>query len=136
MLALCGGGVLLAVVAAVAVLGLGHGGGSPGSAPTSGSQPTQPDGPGPLPQVPGTPTVTARSIGGQQVEFSWVYNGSARSDSFRVQVIGGSGKPAMPREPDLVLSVPQGQQRCIEVQVISADGVESSESTPSCWPKS
>jgi serine/threonine protein kinase len=135
MLALAGGGVLLAVVVATAVFGLGHGGGSPGSAPTSGSQAT----PGGAPVIEvglGTPTVTARSIGGQQVEFSWHYTGSAPTDSFRVQVNGGSWKPVIPRRPDLVLSVAQGQRVCIQVQVISAGDVGSPESGVSCWPNS
>jgi hypothetical protein len=130
-LALTGGGVLVAAVVAVAVFGLGHGGGSPASAPTVGSQS---DGPPVIPVGPGPLTVTARSIGGQQVEFSWVYANSAASDSFRVQVNGGSWKPVVPREPHLVLSVAQGQE-CIRVQVISADGVESPESSVSCSPK-
>jgi len=80
--------------------------------------------------------VTPHSIGGQQVEFSWKYTNSASSDSFRVQVIGGSGKPATPKKPDLVLSVAQGERVCIQVRVISTDGVESPESSVSCWPKS
>jgi serine/threonine protein kinase len=135
MLALSGGGVLLAVVIAVAMFG--HGGGSPAPALTAGSQPTQsgggqdPFGPG-----PGAPTVTARSIGGQQVKFSWVYTNPTPSDSFRVQVIEGSGKPATAKKPDLVLSVAQGQHVCIQVRVVSADGVNSPESSVSCWPKS
>jgi len=134
MLALSGGGVLLAVVVAVVVLSLGRGGGSPAPAPTATTQAGDPG--DPIGLGPGTPTVTARSIGGQQVEFSWVYANSAPSDSFRVQVIGGSGKPATPKKPDLVLSVAQGERVCIQVRVISTDGVESPESSVSCWPKS
>jgi tRNA A-37 threonylcarbamoyl transferase component Bud32 len=136
MLALAGGGVLLAVVVAVAVLGLGHGG-SPTSALTAGSQPTQAGGAqDPLGLGPSAPTVTARGIGGQRVQFSWTYANSAPSDSFRVQVNGGSGQPVMPKKPDLVLSVAQGQRVCIQVQVISADGVNSPESNVACWPES
>jgi hypothetical protein len=51
-------------------------------------------------------------------------------------VNGGSGKPAKPKKPDLVLSVAQGQRVCIQVQVISADGMTSPQSGVSCWPKS
>jgi len=137
MLALAGGGVLLAVVIAVAALGLGHGGGgSPAPAPTASTQPGDPGDPLGPGLEPGIPAVTARSIGGQQVEFSWTYANSAPTDSFRVQVIGSSGKPATPKKPDLVLSVAQGQQVCIQVRVISTYGVESPASSPSCWPKS
>jgi Protein kinase domain len=137
MLALAGGGVLLAVVVAAAVLALGQGGDSPAPALTAGSQPTQPGGgQDALGLGPGAPTVVARSLGGQQVEFSWIYANSAPSDSFRVQVNGGSGKPDMPKKPDLVVSVAPGQRVCIQVLVISAHGVDSPESSASCWPKS
>ena len=136
MLALSGGGALVAVVV-VAVALLGHGGGRPASAPTAGSQPTQPGiAEDPLGLGPGTPTVTARSMGGQQVEFSWVYANSAPNDSFRVQVDGSSGKPVLAKKPDLVLSVAQGHQACIQVRVVATDGVNSPESSVSCWPKS
>ncbi len=132
ILVLSGGGLLLAVVVvAVAVLGLGHGGGSPASAPTADSQNAPPV----LPVGPGTPIVTARSIGGQQVQFSWHYGGSAPSDSFRVQVNGGSWIPVRPSKPDYVRSVAPGRSVCIRVQVI-AEGGESSESGVSCWPNS
>lgn len=137
ILALSGGGVLLAAAAAAAILGLGHGGGNPAPTLTTGVQPTQPGGAqDPLVPAPGTPTVTTRSIGGQQVEFSWHYNYSAPNDSFRVQVNGGSWKPVIPNKPDLVLSVAQGQPVCILVQVISAQGVGSPVSNQKCWPKS
>ena len=137
MLALTGGGVLLAMVVAAAMLALAHGGDSPAPALTAGSQPTQPGGgQDALGLGPGAPTVAARSLGGQQVEFSWSYANSAPSDSFRVQVNGGSGKPDMPKRPDLVLSVAPGQRVCIQVLVISAYGVDSPESSASCWPKS
>lgn|GEM_PF-901634 len=133
VLALTGGGVLVAVVAAVAVFGLGHGGGSPGSAPTSVSQS---DGPPVIPTGPGPVTVTAHSIGHGQVEFSWGgYPGSAPSDSFRFQVNGGSWKSVVPRRPELVLGIAQGQQKCVQVEVISADGM-GAESPVSCWPQS
>jgi serine/threonine protein kinase len=136
MLALSGGGVLLAVVVAVALLGHGHGGGSPAPALTTDSQDTQPGVAGdPIGSELGMPRVTARSIGGQQVKFSWGYTNSAPSDSFRVQVNGGSWKPVVPRKPDLVLSFAQGRV-CILVQAISAGHVESPESSLSCWPKS
>lgn len=117
------------------MLGHGGGGGSPPPGLTTGSQSTQSG----VPVVgfgPGAPMVTPRSIGGQQVEFSWVYANSAPSDSFRVQVNGGSWKPVVPRKPDLVLSVAQGHPVCIQVQVISTGGVVSPESSVSCWPKS
>ncbi len=138
MLALSAGGVLLVAVATVAALDLSHAGGSPAPALTAGSQPAQPGiGEDPILGLgPGTPTVTARIIGGQQVEFSWTYAHSAPKDSFRVQVIGSGGKPATPKKPDVVLSVAQGQRVCIQVQVISDDGVESAPSSVSCWPKS
>jgi hypothetical protein len=132
LLALSAGGVLLVAVATIAVLDLGHVGDSPAPAQTTDSQPL---GPGVLPQGPDAPTVTARSIGGQQVEFKWNYTGSASGDSFRVQVIGDSRKLATTK-PDFVLSVTQGQRVCIQVQVISTHGVESPESSVSCWPKS
>ena len=137
MLALSGGGVLLAVVVAVALLGHGHGGGSPALAPTAGSQNTEPGGPqDPIGQGlgPTMPKVTARGIGGQQVEFSWTYNNSAPSDSFRVQVNGGGWEPVVPRRPDLVLNVAQGERVCIQVQVIGGGDLASPESGATCWP--
>jgi serine/threonine protein kinase len=132
MLALSAGGVLLVAVATIAVLDLGHVGDSPAPTQTTDGQPFDP---GVLPPGPDAPTVTARSIGGQQVEFKWNYTGSASGDSFRVQVIGDSGKLATTK-PDFVLSVAQGQRVCIQVQVISTHGVESPESSVSCWPES
>lgn len=134
MLALCGGGALVVVMVAVAVLGLGHGSAAPG--PTGGSQSAQsaPE-PNAIGPGPGTPMVTARSIGGQRVEFSWSYVNSASSDSFRVHVNGSSGEPVTPKKPDLVLSVGPGQRVCIQVQVIASGGV-TSQSSEFCWPKS
>jgi hypothetical protein len=133
ILALSGGGVLLAAVAAAAILGLGHGGGSPTTAPTAGIQPASP--PDPIFEPgPGTPTVTARGISGQQVEFSWTYKNSASSDSISVQVNGGKWKPA--GRSGLVLSVAQGQRVCIQVKVVSAGDVVSPLSNTKCWPTS
>jgi serine/threonine protein kinase len=136
ILALAGGGVLLAAVLAAAVLVLGHSHGSTQApAMTAGGQPGIAQ--DALGVTPGKPTVTARSIGRQRVEFSWVYTRSAPSDSFVVQVNGGSWKPVTPRKPDLVLSVAQGQRVCIQVQVVSSGGGEGSPpSSVSCWPAS
>jgi eukaryotic-like serine/threonine-protein kinase len=135
VLALAGGGVLLAaaVVVAVAVLG-GHGAGSPAATLTASGQPGNAN--EVIGMDPGTPTVTARGIGGQRVEFSWIYTNSAPTDSFHVQVYGGSVKKANPKKPDLVLSVGQGRQVCIQVVAVATTGVSSRESDVSCWPRS
>jgi eukaryotic-like serine/threonine-protein kinase len=132
MLALSGGGVLLAtvVVVAVTMLSQGHGGSA------AGTLTTQPGNPGDvLPMGPGQLVVSAHSVGGQQVEFSWKYNNPTPGDSFHVQVYGGNVKTARPKKPDLVLSVTQGQQVCIQVEVITTAGM-SSQSSVTCWPKS
>lgn len=131
-LTIVGGGVLVAIVLAGFVLGLSRGGTLSGSGPTAttatpGAVTTQDI------QGPGTPTVTARSVGGQQVEFSWTYANSASGDTFRVQE-NGSAQPTTVDKPDLVLSAPQGQRVCVQVQVISAGSVTSTESSSTCWP--
>jgi Protein kinase domain len=133
MLVLSGGGVLLAAVAALAILGLGHGGGSPATAPTAGIQSASPADP-----IFGLnlspPVVTVSSIGGQQVKFSWTDNNSGPGDSFSVQVNGSNWKTYT--KPNLVLSVAQGQSVCVQVRVVSAGDVASQPSNTKCWPTS
>ena len=115
-------------------LGLSRGGGTAGAASVQVTESA-----GVAPTVtgadagPGTPTVTARNAGGQQVEFSWSYANAAADDTFRVQVSGG-GKPTVVDKPDFTLSVTQGQQACIQVQVVSASGTTSAESSQVCSP--
>jgi hypothetical protein len=131
-LTIVGGGALVAIVLAAFVLGLSRGGTLSGSGPsatsaTPGAVTTQ-DIAG-----PGTPTVTARSVGGEQVEFSWTYANSASGDTFRVRE-NGSAQPTAVDKPELVLSAAQGQRVCVQVQVISAGNVSSTESSSTCWP--
>jgi hypothetical protein len=129
-----GGGALVAIVLVAMGLGLSRGGGTAGAASV---QVTESAGVAPTVTAadagPGTPTVTARSAGGQQVEFSWSYANAASGDTFRVQVSGG-GKPTVVDKPDFTLSVAQGQQACIQVQVVSAGGTTSAESSQACLP--
>jgi hypothetical protein len=127
MVTYVGGGLIVAVVLVAFALGFSRGGAVPGAVPTQdatvGAQ-------GP---TPGAPTVTARSAGGQQVEFSWTYAGTAAGDTYRV-LENGSGQPATVDKPDIVLSAAQGQQVCVQVQVVSAASVASAESNKACWP--
>jgi hypothetical protein len=129
-----GGGALVAIVLVAMGLGLSRGGGTAGAASV---QVTESAGVAPTVTAadvgPGTPTVTARSAGGQQVEFSWGYANAASGDTFRVQVSGG-GKPTVVDKPDFTLSVEAGQQACIQVQVVSASGTTSAESSQVCSP--
>jgi hypothetical protein len=131
-LTIVGGGALVAIVLAAFVLGLSRGGTLSGSGPSASSAT-----PGAVTTQdiagPGTPTVTAHSAGGEQVEFSWTYANSATGDTFRVRE-NGSAQPTTVDKPDLVLSAPQGQRVCVQVQVISAGNVSSTESSSTCWP--
>ena len=133
VLTFVGGGALVAIVLVAMGLGLSRGGGTAGAASV---QVTESAGVAPTVTAadagPGTPTVTARSAG-QQAEFSWSYANAAASDTFRVQVSGG-GKPTVVDKPDFTLSVAQGQQACIQVQVVSASGITSAESSQVCLP--
>ena len=133
VLTFVGGGALVAIVLVAMGLGLSRGGGTAGAASV---QVTESAGVAPTVTAadagPGTPTVTARSAG-QQAEFSWSYANAAASDTFRVQVSGG-GKPTVVDKPDFTLSVAQGQQACIQVQVVSASGITSAESSQVCSP--
>jgi hypothetical protein len=123
---LVGGGVLVAIMLVGAALGLSRGsGGSPASAPTEDPSAAAQSG-------PGTPAVTARSLGGQQVEFSWSYANPASGDTFRVRSNGA--QPTTVDKPDIVLSVAQGSKECIQVQVVSANGTASAVSNQACSP--
>ena len=127
-----GGGLIVAVVLVAFGLGFSRGGGpsdAPSSEPTEAVQPN----PSVAAQAgPGAPTVTARSLGGQQVEFSWSYANPASGDTFRVQDNGG--QPSTVNKPDLVLSVAQGQKACLQVQVVTASGTASVQSSKVCYP--
>jgi hypothetical protein len=127
-----GGGALVAILLVGAGLGLSRGG---GGSPASTATPTEAVKPNPSAAAqsgPGTPAVTARSLGGQQVEFSWSYANPASGDTFRVR--NGGGQPTTVDKPDLVLSVAQGSKACIQVQVIAASGTASAESNQACSP--
>ncbi len=127
-----GGGALVAILLVGAGLGLSRGGGSgggPASAPTEAVK-TNPS--AAAQSGPGTPAVTARSLSGQQVEFSWSYANPASGDTFRVR--NGGRQPTTVDKPDLVLSVAQGSKTCIQVQVIAASGTASAESNQACSP--
>ncbi len=145
-LLLAGGGVLVAVVAVVAFLTLGRGGGQPGGTPGTG-QPTQATGQGsaaasgqsalgPGATAPGEPSVTAAPAGSGQVKFSWTYANPEPGDSFRWQRVSGTaGDPAgVVSKPKLVISLPPGQTVCILVQARRAGGQASEPSKPACWP--
>ena len=127
-----GGGVIVAVVLVTFALGFSRGGG-PNAAPTTTStEAVQPNPSAAAQSGPGTPTVTARSLGGQQVEFSWSYANPASGDTFRVQDNGG--QPSTVSKPDVVLTVAQGQKACLQVQVVSTGGTSSAESSKVCYP--
>jgi len=135
-----GGGVLVAVVAAVAFFTLGPGHGQPDSNPTVAGQPTASGGEqnalGPGATAPGQPVVTAESAGGPQVRFSWTYANPAAGDTFRWQRVSGSaGAPeGVTTKPEVLVSLPQGQSVCVVVQVRRSAGQASDPSQPVCWP--
>ena len=126
-----GGGLIVAVVLITFGLGFSRGGGNSAPAATS-TEAVMPNPSVAAQSGPGTPTVTARSLGGQQVEFSWSYANPASGDTFRVQDNGG--QPSTVNKPDLVLSVAQGQKACLQVEVVSASGTASAESSQVCYP--
>jgi hypothetical protein len=134
MMALAGGGLLVAIVLVAFALGLSRGGAVPGAGPSQ-----NPATPGPAltgdvqGTAPGTPTVTARGVSGQKVEFSWTYANSAAGDTFRV-LVNGTAQPTTVNTPSLVLSAPPGQQVCVQVQVVNAGNVTSTQSSKACWP--
>jgi hypothetical protein len=129
-----GGGLIVAVVLVAFALGFSRGGGTgaASSAPTP-TEAVQPNTPA-AQSGPGAPTVTAHSLSGQQVEFSWSYANPAAGDTFRVTNNGG--QPTTVNKPDLVLTVAQGQKACVQVQVVSASGTDSAESDKVCYPPS
>ncbi|MGH3150453.1 MAG: hypothetical protein ACRDOB_06965, partial [Streptosporangiaceae bacterium] len=118
--------VLAAVVAAVALHGHPA---QPAPAPLAGSGGSQGGGAvytGP----PGTPVVTAAPEGQDEVRFAWTYTNHQEGDVFGWQrVSGGTGHGTKP-EPNLVLTVADGQSVCITVRVVRKDG-----SFASYWSK-
>jgi serine/threonine protein kinase len=138
VLALVGGGAALAVVVGVAVVALSHGGGQPGSTPTSAGLATQPGGgqDALAAAAPGTPTITSARLSATQVKFSWTYDNSAAGDSFSWSVSGTVRKSSgHASKPELAVAVPGGEVACLEVRVTSADGEASDESQTVCWPQ-
>jgi len=135
-----GGGVLAAVVAAVAFFTLGQGNGQPSASPT-GCAPAAASGGGqnalgPGATAPGQPSVRARADGGTQVRFSWTYANPVAGDSFRWQRVSGSaGAPGgVTAKPELLISLPPGESVCVVVQARRAGGQASEPSQPVCWP--
>ena len=134
------GGLLVAVVAIVAFFTLGKGNGQPGQNPAPTAQSTASgdaqDALGPGATAPGQPTVIAHQADGTQVRFSWTYASPAAGDTFRWQRVSGSaGTPGgVTTKPQVLISLPQGQNVCIAVQVRRADGQVSEQSQPVCWP--
>jgi hypothetical protein len=134
------GGALVAAVAAVAFFTLGSRPGQPTSNPTGAGQPTassgEQDALGPGATAPGQPTVTARSAGGTEIRFSWTYENPAAGDTFRWQRVSGTASTpgGVTGKPEVLVSLPQGQNVCVEVQVRRADGQASDQSQPTCWP--
>ncbi len=134
------GGVLVAVVAAVAFFTLGQGPGQPTPNPTGVGQSTASGGEqnalGPGATAPGQPAVTAHSAGGTQVRFSWTYANPAAGDTFRWQRVSGTaGTPGgVTTKPEVLVSLPQGQSVCVVVQVRRSGGQASDPSQPVCWP--
>jgi serine/threonine protein kinase len=135
------GGVLVAVVAAVAFFTLGsRGPGRPTSNPTGVGQSTasgsEQNALGPGATAPGQPAVTAHRAGGTQVRFSWTYANPAAGDTFRWQRVSGTaGTPGgVTTKPEVLVSLPQGQSVCVVVQVRRSGGQASDPSQPVCWP--
>ncbi|HXT91982.1 MAG TPA: serine/threonine-protein kinase [Trebonia sp.] len=134
------GGVLVAVVAVVAFFTLGQGNGQPGQNPAPTAQATASSGAqdalGPGATAPGQPTVTAHQADGTQVRFSWKYANPVAGDTFRWQRVSGSAGTAggVTTKPEVLISLSQGQNVCIAVQVRRAGGQASEQSQPVCWP--
>ena len=135
------GGALVAVVAVVAYVTLTSGHGQQAQNPAGAGQPTassgsEQDALGPGATAPGQPTVTAQSAGASEVRFSWTYANPATGDTFRWQRVSGSAGTSSgdTAKPQVLVTLPQGQSLCIEVQVRRANGAASDESQPVCWP--
>jgi hypothetical protein len=138
VIALAGGGVLLAVAVA-AFLVFGRGNGQPGPATTGPGQATSTGGAQDAlgPGAPGQPVVTAERAGATKVRFHWTYASHKAGDTFRWRRVSGTagsraGKTA---KPQLLVTVPPGQVVCVVVQVIRAKNQASDESEPACWPR-
>jgi serine/threonine protein kinase len=140
VLALAGGGAALAVLAAVAVLTLAHGG-QPGGPADPAVQPTQAGGgqnaiAGGV-SAPGIPVMDpAVALSGSRVEFSWKYGNAAAGDSFAWELVRGTRvlSKGVAGTAKLVVDVPAGTTECLMVQV-NRDGEETSPSLPACWPQ-
>jgi serine/threonine protein kinase len=141
VLAFAASGVLLAVVAAVAVAVLARGGESPGSAQAGAGQAAQQGSSGgalgPEATDPGQPAVTVRLANAKQVEFSWTYANRVPSDTFRWQESGGTGESAgLVKKPELLIPVARAKGACVTVTVFRADGDTASLPSDSvCWSK-
>lgn len=135
-LAFISGSVLLAIVAGVAVLALGHGAGTPSPAPTAGGQDTQAgsaqDAVGPAVTVP--VMLAPRRVSRTQVLFSWTYDNHAPGDNFPWKGVAGvaAGTRGVAYVSRLPLTVAAGQTACIQVEVLREKG-EVSQPATSCW---
>jgi serine/threonine protein kinase len=107
-----------AVVIVAAVVGLGVAlTGSPGSS-RSNTTTTQP-GPPPTAVIgpSNTPVVTASRISASQVRYSWTDPSGQAGDTFVVSVSRGPYQ-SNGTSRTLVLAVPAGQQKCIDVEIV------------------
>jgi eukaryotic-like serine/threonine-protein kinase len=121
--------LVAAATIAVAVLAAGivwsaHGSPPPRPAPTpAGSQNAAIDD---LP--PGTVSIAAHRSG-NKITFTWTYDGALATDTFLWRV-AGSDKTAASQKPTAVVSDKPGNQLCIQVKVVRADGNGSHDWSP------
>ncbi|HKD99229.1 MAG TPA: serine/threonine-protein kinase [Micromonosporaceae bacterium] len=115
--------VAVGVVAAGIALSA-HGAPAPRPTPTpAGSQNALVDD-----QPPGAVTVAAHRTG-SEITFTWTYDGALASDTYLWR-IAGSDKTTASRKPTAVVPDQPGNQLCIQVKVVRADGNGSTDWSP------
>ena len=134
---------IAAVVCVAAAVGIGvmvQSG--PGAAPSSGasggaalaaSQGQQDPGVLGEHEPPGAPTVTAHRSDANTLVFAWTYSAALSSDTFAWRTADGK-RAGTAKSAAVTLSDPSGQQLCVQVRVVRADGSDASVdwSAPGC----
>jgi len=84
-------------------------------------------------EPPGAPTVTAHRANSDAVAFAWTYSAALSSDTFIWRTTDGK-RTGTTKSAALTLANPSGEQLCIEVRVVRADGSDASVdwSAPGC----
>lgn len=116
--------VSVAVLVSVAVGIVVSSGQSTGTSASGNTTTTQPIIGVDMMPPPGTPSITGQRIDASTVEFTWTYSNSADTDSFLWQYQDET-QNGTTDAPSLKVTSAEGQQVCLQVKVVRADGANA-----------